>query len=115
MGAEGGVRDLAGVLRQAFPCLLLHARFLPKMCWIPSSLNLGDNGQMQFTKSAQEAILNMARESPLQGNEYRRIEGLGQMYLVLEETPEDGGYTTLVTVRLDGIPHRICRRVKRDV
>jgi len=60
-------------------------------------------------------MLKMVRESPLQENEYRRIEGLGQMYLVLEETPEDGEYAALVTVRLDGIPHRICRRVKRDV
>ena len=94
---------------------LLHARIVPKTCWIPGSLNLGDNGKMQFTKSAQEMILNMVRESPLQENEYRRIEGLGQMYLVLEETPEDGEYTTLVTVRLDGIPHRICRRIKRAV
>jgi hypothetical protein len=66
---------------------------------------------MQFTRSAQETILKMIRDAPLKRSEYRRISGMGNMYLALSEGPENSEYTTFVTVELDGVPHRICKRI----
>lgn len=67
---------------------------------------------MQFTKTTQEVILNSIRQTPLKESEYRRIEGLGQMYLALEDTPEDRSFTTVAVLRLDGVMHRLCRLTK---
>ena len=69
---------------------------------------------MQFTKTAQEKILNTVRESPLQETEYRRIEGMGAMYVARDEAPAKSGYHVLMTVKLDQVPHKICMRADRD-
>ena len=59
-------------------------------------------------------ILNAVRESPLQESEYRRIEGMGAMYVAREEAPAKTGYHVLMTVTLDQVPHKICMRFDRD-
>ena len=56
----------------------------------------------------------MVRDAPLKPSEYRRISGMGNMYLALTESLENSEYATLVTVELDGVPHRICKRVDRS-
>lgn len=69
---------------------------------------------MQFTRTAQEMILNTVRESPLQETEYRRIDGMGAMYVAREEAPAKSGYHVLMTVKLDQVLHKICLRTGRD-
>ena len=68
---------------------------------------------MQFTKTAQELILKTARESPLRESEYRRIEGMGAMYLARHDAPDQVGYETIMIVNLDSIPHKICFQTSR--
>ena len=65
---------------------------------------------MQLTKTVQEMILKMVRESPLQESEYRRIEGWDAMYLARSEAPPKIGYNILLAVRLDYVPYKICLR-----
>ena len=67
---------------------------------------------MQFTQTAQEMFLKTARESPLQESEYRRIEGMGAMYLARSEASPKSEYHVLGTVMLDQVPHKICMRMK---
>ena len=59
-------------------------------------------------------ILNTVRESPLQESEYRRIEGMGAMYVALEEAPPKDGYHVLMIVQLDQVVHKICMRTDPD-
>lgn len=68
---------------------------------------------MQFTRSAQLLIRDLARSSSVGDSEFRRIVGIGNMYLAHEDAPEQDEYVVLLGVSIDEVPYKICRKLSQ--
>ena len=66
---------------------------------------------MQFTREAQELMVDSVRSAPLGETEFRHIAELGNMYLARDDAPEGDEYVTLMLVSIDDAPHKICQKV----
>lgn len=68
-----------------------------------------------ITASFAKRLRDAARLEPLRVGEIRRVEGLGEMYLVLARTAvDDTAYVKLLSVSIDGVSHALCRRVPKQ-
>ena len=55
-------------------------------------------------------IRGMVRDSPLGESEYRRISGMGALYLARENAPQQDECAVLAMLEIDGAPYKLCRR-----
>lgn len=72
---------------------------------------------MQFSRSTQKVILNLAREEQgsLMAGEVIRIPEHGNLFLAHGDTPPSDDFSEFARVSLDGVEHYVCKKIKGPV
>lgn len=67
---------------------------------------------MILTKAHINRVRKFLQEEPLQPDEIRRVEGLGELYLTFSDNPLDGDlYTELYKLNIDDVSYTFCSKL----